>query len=202
MRKYIAFALAALALFTYTAFADEVMIQKTVYEGLGVVEVEFLRDVQYKDLEVSVQDADGNELKLTVWDRDDDELSFRVKDIVPGMTYNYTISGVRAGFSGEYTAVTGSFSVPEQENVAIKKVDYDFDDRELDVEFYNRVDLSSVEVSIRDEEGKLYDVKIRELDRDGFEAYVPKLEWGASYVLEVGGLAEGSAVFEFVARGD
>lgn len=202
MKKYLALALALLALFTYTAFADEAIIQKTVYEGLGVIEVDFLRDVQYKDLKVSVQDETGNELELTIWECDDDDLSFRVKDLVPGGTYNYTVSGVRAGFSGEYATVAGSFSVPEQESTAVKKVEYDFDDCELDVEFFKRVDLSAVEVSIRDEEGRLYDAKIRELDRDGFEAYVPGLEWGASYVLEIGGLAEGTTVFEFVARGD
>ena len=204
MKKFFALVLALLALFTYTAIADEVLIEKTVYEGRGMVEVDFLRDVQYDQLEVTVQDKDGFIYDTAVFERDDDELGFRVSNLVPGTEYSFTISGVRSGFSGSYGTVSGGFTVPADETLAIKKVEYDRDDRELDVEFFGAVDLQGMEVRITDAAGTEYEAKVREFDRDGFEAYVPGLERGAAYTIEIFGL-EGSAEgipFSFVAWDD
>jgi len=64
------------------------------------------------------------------------------------------------------------------------------------------MDLQAMEVRVRDGEGRLYDAQVREYDHDSFEAYVPRLEWGQSYILEVSGLAEGASVFEFIAVDD
>lgn len=198
MKKTLALVLAMLALFTYTAFADEVLIEKTVYEGRGTVDVDFLRDVQYENLEVSVMDAEGNAYTLTILERDDDDLKFRVGNLVPGGEYSFVISGVRSGFSGAYGSVSGSFSVPQDETYAIKKVEYDREDREIDVEFFGRVDLQGVKVRILDEQGREYEAKLCEVDKDGFEAYVPGLERGETYAIEVTGLGETVASVPFV----
>ena len=198
MKKTLALVLALLALFTYTAFADEVLIEKTVYEGRGIVEVDFRRDVQYENLEVTVTDSEGNAYALTIRERDDDDLTFLVSNLVPGGEYSFVISGVRSGFSGAYGSVSGSFAVPLDETYAIKKVEYDREDRELDVEFFGRVNLQGAEVRILDQQGREYDAKLREYDGDGFEAYVPGLEWGETYSIEVSGLGESGAAVPFV----
>lgn len=204
MKKTLALVLTLLALFTYTAIADEVLIEKTVYEGRGIVDVDFLRDVQYENLEVTVMDSMGNVCTLVIMERDDDDLSFRVSNLVPGGEYSYTVSGVRSGFSGAYGSVSGSFTVPQDETFAIKKVEYDREDKEIDVEFFGRVDLQGAEVRIYDAQGREYDAKLREYDWDGFEAYVPGLERGETYAIEVTGLGEtvASVPFTFAAVDD
>lgn len=205
MKKLTALVLALLTLFTYTAFADEVLIEKIVYEGNGRVDVDFVRDVRYDNPRITVQDAEGNGYEAVLREKDDDDLDFRVSNLVPGGEYSFTISGVRSGNSGSYGSVSGSFAVPEDETLAIKKVEYDREDRELDVEFFSRVNLQGIEVRITDAAGMEYEAKIRELDKDGFEAYVPGLAWGESYTIEVFGLdasESGGIPFSFVAKDD
>jgi len=204
MKKTLAILLALLALFTYTAFADEVLIEKTVYEGNGVVDVDFFRDVRYENPEITVLDANGAACDVTVLEWDEDDIDFRVNNLVPGGVYTYTISGVRSGIGGSFGSVSGSFTVPEDESHAIKKVEYDREDREIDVEFFGPVNLQGASLTITDAAGRTYEAKVREVERDGFEAYVPGLEWGASYTIEVTGL-DGNAAgipFTFVAFDD
>ena len=76
MKKFFAIALALLAMLNITAFADEARIEKTVYEGMGVVDVDFVWDVQYSNLEITVQDQSGFDFDVTIWERDDDDIVF------------------------------------------------------------------------------------------------------------------------------
>ena len=206
MKKFFALVLVVLAALAVAALAEEAIVHQTVYEGLGMVEVDFLRDVQYRNLTVAVQDENGADYEVVLWETDEDDLAFRVVDIRPGLEYSYTISGVRTDNSGDFRALKGAFVVPENENTSIKKVEYDFDDDELEVEFHNRVNLEAVQVKLRDIGGTEYALQIRDFDRDGFEAYAPGLVRGAEYVLEVDGIGDGenmaSAVFSFVAFDD
>ena len=66
---------------------------------------------------------------------DDDDLTFQITDFAADAAYNFTISGVRVGRNGSYTSVSGSFTVPLEGAAVIKKVEYDRDDREIDIEF-------------------------------------------------------------------
>ena len=203
MKKSIAIALALLAVFAVAAIADEVMIFKTTYEGMGVVDVDFARNVTYRDPAIAVTDSNGFSYASVILERDDDDLAFRVENPAPGLEYSYTLSGVRMGKDGDFTSVTGSFLVPLNEETAIRKVEYDFEDRELEVEFFSRLDLSGMEVHLTDASGAEYELKVRELKGNGFEAYAPGLSRGESYTIQISGLKDGaSASFDFKAWDD
>ena len=123
------------------------------------MEVDFKRNVQYKNAKVYVKDSSGKSYKASIKKRDSDDLTFYVKSIKAGKKYTYTISGVRAGRSGSYKKVSGKFSVPAKNKVSIKSIDYDHDDRELEVEFARKVQYKSTKVSVKDSTGKSYSVK-------------------------------------------
>ena len=206
MKKYFAAALALVSLFSFSAFANEAQIEKTVYEGMGVVDVDFVWDVQFSNLQVTVQDQDGFSYDVTIRERDDDDLVFQVQNIVPNQEYTYTVTGVRSGFGGDYGSVTGSFFVPSNEAPAVKSVEYDAEDREIDVEFFTRVSFENAALKVFDLNGKEYEATVREVDGDGFEAYVPGLKRGESYTLQVEGVSDGektgTAEFTFTAWDD
>jgi len=205
MKKIVVIALAlAVVLGLSAALADPAVVRRTVYEGMGVVDVDFLWDVSYRDPQVTVTDSDGLRCAVRIMERDEDDLSFRLENAVPVIHYSYTISGVRSGFSGDYAEFTGSFVVPEKQGLEIKKVDYDLDDDELDVEFRGSVNLQDARISVSDAEGNSYDLTLRELEGDGFEAYVPGLQRGERYTVTVvlGGEDGGSTGAEFIAWDD
>lgn len=189
MRKRLALLAAVL-----TALALVVPVQAAVndgvrieYDGFGRVELDFARDVRYRDVQLSVQNEEGNACEALIAEMDDDELSFIVKDIVPG-NYSFVLSGLRFGWTGEYESFAGAFRVPDENEVVIKSVDYDADDRELELGFNARVQLEQPQVTLKDAEGKEYDVKLREWDEDGIELRVEKLARGAEYTVTVQGV--------------
>ena len=157
------------------------------YDGFGRVELDFRRDAHYKDVQITVEDADGRAYEAVLADMDDDELDFVVKDIIPG-SYRFALSGVRFSRTGEYKILTGEFKVPEKDEVVIKSVDYDADDRELEIEFNARVQLVQPQVTLLDADGREYEAKIREWDEDGVEFRVEKLVRGAEYTVTVHGI--------------
>ena len=177
-------AIPALAEMTFTAaptVETSSMIQRTVYEGFGYVEVDFFRDVNYENPAVTVTDA----------------------------TYNYTISGVREGRSGEYTSVTGSFIVPLEGAAAIQKVDYDRDDREVDIEFTALVQYEAPAVQIITADGTTINATVTDWDEDSIEARLDSaLTIGTEYMVTVTGVRSaqdaeyGSASFTFTAYDD
>ena len=198
MKKASVLLIAALALMalSFTAFADTPEIQKTVYEGFGIVEVEFFRGVQYQNPEVKVQDEQGNTYQAIIWETDDDDITFSVENLSEGRIYSFTIDGVRSGFSGDYGAVKGEFAVSSQGEAAIKEIDYDGDDRELEIEFHGRVEFDNPTVEIMDNEGNSYETRIREKDRNSIELRVSGLERGRQYRAVVSGVkAEGGDAF-------
>lgn len=169
------------------------MIEETEYEGSGYVEVDFKRNVQYKNAKVYVKDSSGKSYKASIKKRDSDDLTFYVKSIKAGKKYTYTISGVRAGRSGSYKKVSGKFSVPAKNKVSIKSIDYDHDDRELEVEFARKVQYKSTKVSVKDSTGKSYSVKILEKDSDSLELRVKGLKLGKRYTVKVSGVRSGGS---------
>lgn len=170
------------------AFAATPAIQRTEYEGNGVVEVDFRRDVQYRNAKVLVKDSSGKFYTAKITDRDSGDMTFRVSDIDPGKTYAYQISGVRSGGSGSYVKVTGKFTAPKVSALSIIDADCDASDRELDLEFNGRVQYKNAKVKVRDRGGKFYTARIVDKDSDSMEIYVKGLKRGTKYAVQVSGV--------------
>ena len=82
-----------LVLCAVPALAVAPKVQKTEYEGNGVVEVDFSASkVTYRNPAVAVKDADGRKLTAKITHKDDDDLTFKVSGIVAGTSYTYTIA--------------------------------------------------------------------------------------------------------------
>lgn len=158
------------------------------YDGFGRVEVDFKKNVRYNEPGVSVQNAKGESLPAVVLDLDDDDLDFVVENLVPGESYTFTITGVSYAKTETAEPFTGSFRVPAEGEIAVRKIDYDRDDRELEVDFNTKVEYEQLNVSVQDADGKTYDVEIREKDRDSVEMRVSGLERGVEYSVIVSGL--------------
>ena len=176
-----------------SALAATPVVKKTEYEGNGYVEVEFKKNVQYKNAKVSVKDASGKSCTVKIVEKDKDDLTFYVKGVKAGAKYSYTISGVRSGKSGAYTSVKGSFKVPAAK-LAIKKVKYDRRDKELEIEFKTNVQYKNLKVTVKDASGKSYKVSKIEKDSDEVEVRVKGLKKGVKYTVTVSGVrAEGAS---------
>ena len=192
---------AALLLSAVPAFAASASIRKVEYEGSGKVEVEFKKDVQYKSAKVKVTDSDGKSYTAKISDKDEDDLTFKVSSIAAGKTYKFTISGVRAGRSGSYGSVSGSFKTPSAKKVSIRSLDYDREDRELEIEFNCDVQYKSLKVEVQDANGKSYSVKIRDKDEDSVEVRISGLKKGTKYGVRVSGVrAEGADSYTYVSK--
>lgn len=207
MKKVIALLLAVMVLtLTASALAETPVVEKVEYEGNGFVEVDFLRDVEYQNLTVTVKDFLGAEYAVTIFERDDDDLAFRAEGLQPGETYEVTIAGVRSGRSGEYETISQQISVPEAGVPAIKSVEYE--DGELEIDFVEAVSFQDVQLEVTDLNGTVYESKITETDRDSLEARVSGLVWGETYLVNVRGVSVRgldsymTAAMEFIARDD
>ena len=195
MRKLIALALVVLCMISAAipAMAASASIRKTEYEGSGKVEVDFKKDVQYKNAKVTVKDSSGKSYTAKITEKDEDDLTFKVTSIKTGKTYSYTISGVRSGGSGSYGKVTGSFKVPAAKKLSIKELEYDRGDKELGIEFSGTVQYSNAKVTVKDSAGKSYTAKILEKDSDEMEVRVSGLKKGTKYTVKVSGVRLKSA---------
>ncbi len=210
VKKLVAALLVLVSLLTAAlpAMAAAPAIKKVKYEGSGKVEVEFTKEnVRYKSAKVSVKDENGKSYSAKITEKDDDELTFKVSGIAAGKSYSFVLSGVRAGKSGSYGSVGGSFKTPAAGKLAIHDVDYDHEDRELEVEFSGRVQYKSAKAVVKDASGKSYTVKILEKDSDSIELRVKGLTRGKTYGVQISGVrlkstggSYGSVSTTFVAR--
>ena len=198
-------AIPALAQNAFTAADGGIVptIQYTTYEGFGFVEVDFLQDVN------TVTDASGAAIAATIVQLDDDDLTFQITDFAANATYNFTISGVRVGRNGSYTSVSGSFTVPLEGAAVIKKVEYDRDDREIDIEFAALVQYEAPTVQVIAADGTPINATIYEWDEDSIEARLESpLNIGSEYMVTVTGVraaqdtAFGTASLTFTAYDD
>ncbi|MCR5004829.1 MAG: copper resistance protein CopC [Clostridiales bacterium] len=164
-------------------------IRKTTYEGNGEVDVDFNGRVQYKNVKVTVKAPDGTKLKAVVTDKDSDDLDFKVTGLEPNTKYTYTISGVRFNKSGSFMKVSGTFKTPKTE-LAIRKVKYDREDKELEIEFFSRVQFKNVKVTLIDENGGSKKLKVLEKDRDELEVRAGTLKRGHTYTIQVQGVRQ------------
>ena len=208
MKKFVSALLALVMMLSIAvpAMAATPTIKKAEYEGSGYVEVDFKKDVQYKKAKVTVKDSSGKSYKASIKEKDEDDLTFKVSSIAAGKTYKYTISGVRSGKSGKYVSVSGTFKVPEAKKVSIKELDFDYGDKELEIEFSGKVQYKNLKVKVKDSKGKSYTVKLREKDSDSLEVRVSGLKKNKKYTVTVSGVrpkgsgSYGSVSSSFTAR--
>lgn len=189
-RKLLALILAAALMLcaAVPALAAAPTIRKTDYEGKGVVEVEFNSNkVQYKNLKVTVRDADGKACKVRILEKDNDDLSFKVISVKPGMQYTFTVKGVRDGSRGSFGRVKGSFRTPS-DAPEIQNVEYDADDRELEIEFATPVQFRKPKVVVKNADGRKLAVSNLKKGRDDIEVRVKGLKPNATYTVTVSGV--------------
>lgn len=166
------------------------------YEGFGYAEADFAQDVRWQDAQVTVTDAEGNTYETRIVKMDDDDLTFYVEDIVEDQVYTCTISGIQ----GE-SALTAEFYAASAKSTMIKEVEYDAEDRELDIEFTLNVQYQDSVVTVTDAAGNEYVATILDRDHDSIETRVDGLVLGETYVVSVSGvLADGSETAETYVR--
>lgn len=170
-----------------SAMAAAPTVKKVEYEGGKKVEVEFKGRVSYKNPHIIVKDSKGSKLSARILKKDNDDISFSVSGLKAGGKYTFTLTGVRAGSSGSFGSVKGSFTIPAK--VAIRKVIYDSRDHELDIDFNGKVKYKNVRVSVKDASGKAYTAKITEKGDDDLEVRVTGLKKGKTYKVTVSGVA-------------
>lgn len=172
------------------AFAATPTIKKTSYKGSGIVEVDFAKDVQYKNLKVTVTDSAKKSYTVTVKEKDKDDVKFYVKGIKSSTKYTYKISGVRNSGSGSYITLTGTFTTPAATTASlkVKKVSYDSADKELEFDFSTKVQYKNLKVTVTDSAKKSYKTTIVEKDNDELDVRVSGLSEGKSYTYKITGI--------------
>lgn len=194
MKRTIATILAVMLLATAAYAAVNVRAE---YEGFGLVEVDFSRDVSWQDPKITITDALGAEYTTELVKMDDDDIKFRINNIVEDQTYNISIDGIR----DEKTVNCEVYAASLKSNM-IRETDYDADDRELDIEFAAKVSFDpGCEVTVTDAAGKQYGCTIIEKDWDGIEVRVDGLTRGETYTVSVSGvIASDSGTAETYSR--
>lgn len=173
-------------------------IKRSEYEGNGVVEVDFIRDVRYDNPQLTVTDSTGVSVPAVIINTDDDDIKFRIENPVPGETYDYNFSGISSRRGGEAIAAGGSVRVPLEGEVVIRKVQYDRDG-EIEIDFSGTVQYGDVKAAVSSLLGGEFEVVITEKDRDSIEGYVKGLEYGGIYTLTVTGVGTTELSTEFIA---
>lgn len=174
------------------AMAAAPKVKKTEYEGSGIVDVDFTKKVSYKNVKVVVKNPSGKKMSVKILEKDNDDISFQVSGVKAGTKYKYTISGVRVGKSGSFGKVTGSFKTPsasDASNVTIKKVAYDREDKEIDVDFSTKVQYKSLKVTVVDASGKKMTVKLIDKDDDDLSVRVSGIKAGKKYAIQISGVS-------------
>lgn len=183
------------------ALAATPVIKKTEYEGSGYVEVDFKKNVQYKNAKVTVKDSSGKKYTAKITEKDSDDMTFKINSFKTGKTYTYTISGVRSGKSGKYVSIKGTVKIPAAKKVTIKELEYDRGDRELELEFNRKVQYKSLKVTVKDSSGNKYTTKILDKENDGLEIYVKGLKKGKKYTVTVSKVRpSGSGTYKSVSK--
>ena len=73
------------------------------------VSIEFRGKVNWKNAKVVITGADGKNLVTRIIEKDDDDIEVKVRGMVNGGRYTYSISGVKKAGASGFTTVSGSF---------------------------------------------------------------------------------------------
>lgn len=191
MKKRLIAMLLAVLLLTMSAvpaLAAAPKVKNLEYKGNGVIEVEFTSEnVRYKNAKVVVKNSSGKKLSTKIVEKDEDDIRFKVSGLKAGTKYTYTISGVRAGKSGSFGKVKGSFTTPSG-SPEISRVRYDASDRELDIEFNTNVQFKGLDVTVLDSTGN--ELTVYGIDRgdDDLDMHVKGMVSGRKYTVVVEGV--------------
>lgn len=174
-------------------------IKEAEYDGKGRVEIDFNTKVKYKNAKVTVKDSNGVTYKTKINKKDNDDLTFTIKNYKKGLTYTYTITGIKKKSEKNYGQVTGKITIPGASSVPrVKEVDYDRSDSNIEFDFDTKVQWKSPKVTITSG-SKNYVVKIREKSNDGIELKVKKLTYGKTYNYKITGVRiKGSSAYKTI----
>ena len=117
----LALALSLICTLPLPALAAPPRLEEVEYRGNGIVEVEFLKKVSYKDAKVTVTGDDGKICRVSVTAKDKDDLTFKIRDYQEGASYTFTISGVRRKGTKKYGSVSGTVTIPAPPKTVSKK---------------------------------------------------------------------------------
>ena len=162
-------------------------IEEIDYDGGGKVEVEFYGNISYHNSSVTVKDANGKSYRARIIKRDDDDIKFQIYNYKKGMKYRFTIRGIARQGSSNYTSVSGKVKIPSAK-VAVKEIDYDSEDKTVEIDFKDKVKWDAPTVSIMDSQGTEYSINILEKDNDSIEVSVNALTIGETYSYTVTGV--------------
>ena len=165
-------------------------VKKTEYEGRGRVEVDFFGKVKYKNVKVTVKDGAGRKYTARIVEKDNDDLTFVIVNFRKGAKYTYQISGIRAMREQKFGTVKGTVSIPKPgTSLTVKKVKYDREDRELDIEFASKITVRKPSVTISDGT-RTYKAVITDRDDDEIEVRVSGLVRGRKYSYTISGISK------------
>lgn len=145
---------------------------------------------------VTVKDNKDTKYKAYITDKDSDECEIYVPNLKANRTYTITINGIKSTSSNSYGSLTIKAKVPKSANKGIvKDVDYDYNEKELDIEFKTDVTYKSPKITITSEDGsKTYSARIIEREDDECTIYVKGLKVGSTYRFKLTGVkAEGAS---------
>ena len=191
MKKRLVSMLLAVLLLTMSAvpaLAAAPKVKKVECSGSGMVEVEFTTEnVRYKNTRVVVKNSAGKKLSVKIVEKDNDDILFKVSGLKAGGKYTYTISGVRAGNSGAYGKVKGSFKAPSNKP-KIKKVTFDAVHDNLEIDFATAVQYRNLKVTVKDAAGNKLTVWNIEKDTDELDMDIDGMVKGRKYTVTVSGV--------------
>ena len=150
-------------------------IKKIDYEGKGRIDIDFAQAVQYKNVKVTVKDANGKKYKV--------KISYKA-----GKKYTFTISGIRVKGETKYGSVKGSFKIPKQHyGITVKEVEYEKAEKKIEIEFLELVEWKSPKVKIK-AGGKNYALGVKEKDANEITVKVKELTKGKTYSYSISGI--------------
>lgn len=175
---------------TTTVFAaSSPVVEKTFYDGNGIVDVDFVGNVQYKNVKVTVKDSSGKSYTTSIYSMDNDDLEFRINNYKAGKTYTYTISGIRNRGQSTYTKVSDQVTIPTTNTAAIiEKTKYDGNGK-VEVDFQSNVWYkNNVKVTVKDNTGKSYTARILDFDDDELDFRINNYKAGKTYTYTISGI--------------
>jgi len=183
MKKVLTIVLAALLIICAAANAQTALKARAEYEGFGLVELDLNRDVSWTEPQVKVTDANGFLYEAQIFKYDRDDVKFWIQDIAEGQSYTCSVSGIADG-----STVSCELYADSAVSTMIHSVEYDAEDRELDIEFAMNVEYENPSVTVTDASGTQYETRILERDNDSLEVRVKGLTRGNTYTVSVSGV--------------